>query len=227
VTIGVFETLRVRDGRVPLLDRHAARLARACTALGFSAPPSLRDVVAPWSTGDDCVVRVIVTPGGWQAGTRPVPPPASLQICIAATPHVPYPYKVLERSPFEAALAEARAAGADDALLLTIDGDVAEGTAWTVFWWEGERLATPPLSSGVLPGVARERLADLVELAEVRCTPQDLVGRSLFGANAVRGPIPLDSIQGRAVPENEGTRWLASAFWPSSSGTPEWRDVLA
>lgn len=160
------------------------------------------------------MVRVTVTAGGWQVGTRPVPPPASLRICIAATPHVPYPYKVLERSPFERALAEARAAGADDALLLTGDGYVAEGTVWTVFWWEGERLATPPLSLGVLPGVARERLGELVELVEVTRRPEAIVGRAIFAANAVRGVVRIECCGGGPVPEDPRTERLGAAFWP-------------
>lgn len=220
MTAGVFETLRVRDKRIPLLDRHAARLARACTALGFPPPPPLGDIVAPWSTGNDCVVRVAVTPGGCQVRRRPVPTSTPFKIRIAATPHVPYPYKVLERSPFEAALAEARAAGADDALLVTAEGYVAEGTAWNVFWWEGEMLATPPLSLGVLPGVARERLGELVELVEVSRRPEAILGGAIFAANAVRGIVRPKSLEGKPVSEDPRTEHLGAAFWPGAQWCP-------
>src|SRR2546430_7438871 len=41
---------------------------------------------------------------------------------------------------------EAEVAEADDALLLTTEGWVAEGTVWTVFWWDGDALRTPARS---------------------------------------------------------------------------------
>ena len=50
---------------------------------------------------------------------------------------------------------EADRAGADDALLLTLAGDVCEGTSANVFAIRGERLVTPPLSSGCLAGTTR------------------------------------------------------------------------
>lgn len=53
------------------------------------------------------------------------------------------------------ARAEAEAAGADDALLLNVFGEVAESTSANLFWIEGGELHTPPLTAGALPGVTR------------------------------------------------------------------------
>jgi branched-subunit amino acid aminotransferase/4-amino-4-deoxychorismate lyase len=223
VTAGVFETLRVRSGRVPLLDRHAARLERACAALDLPSPESLEALLVRWGVGDDCVVRVRVGPDGVRVTSRPEPPPTPLSIRFAKTAHRPYPHKVVERGPFEAALAEARAMGADDALLLTGAGRIAEGSTWRVFWWEAEVLATPPLSLGVLPGVARARLGELTRLVEVECGPADLVGKSIFAANAVRGVVRLRSLEGRPVPGDPRTERLVVGFWPPAGDGAERR----
>ncbi len=52
---------------------------------------------------------------------------------------------------------EAAAAGADEGLFFNIRGDLAEGTVSNVFLLqEGGRLVTPPVGSGLLPGIARE-----------------------------------------------------------------------
>ena len=53
------------------------------------------------------------------------------------------------------ARAEADAAGANEALLLNTDGFVVEGASSNLFWIEDETVCTPPLASGVLPGVTR------------------------------------------------------------------------
>jgi para-aminobenzoate synthetase/4-amino-4-deoxychorismate lyase len=216
MTAGIIETLRVRDGCIPLLERHVARLERACAALGLPFPVSLQNRLAPWCGGQDCVVRVRVGPDGLDLTSRPLPRAMPLTVLVARTLHRPYPHKVVERAPFEAALAEARAAGADDALLLTADGYVAEGARWSVFWWEGERLATPPLSLGVLPGVARERLGELVELVEVRCRPDAIVGRAIFAANAARGIVRIERLDDGPVGEDPRTVDLGTAFWPTA-----------
>ncbi len=52
--------------------------------------------------------------------------------------------------------AEALEAGAQEALMLTVEGHVAEGTVSNFFFVEDGRLLTPPLDLGVLPGITRE-----------------------------------------------------------------------
>jgi len=216
----VFETIRVRNGRAPLLTRHAARLAAACRALGLPLPEaSLERLVAPWLGAGEVVVRVEVGVHGATVTTRPVPLLAPLAVIVAITRHVAYPFKVTERSAFEAAQSEARAAGADDALLLTASGLVAEGTVWSIFWWEGGRLATPPLALGVLPGVGRARVLELEPAVERERTPVELRGRSAFAINAARGVVPIARLAGEPMPDHPRTARLAERFWPDGLTT--------
>ena len=60
------------------------------------------------------------------------------------------------------AVEDAHAAGYDEALLLTADGHLAEASAANVFVVRDGRLATPPLTDDVLPGITR---AAVIELA--------------------------------------------------------------
>jgi branched-subunit amino acid aminotransferase/4-amino-4-deoxychorismate lyase len=217
MSAAVFETLRIRAGRAPLLERHEARLAAACGALGLPQPePSLAEAVARRSGMRDGVVRVEVSARGTTVTTRDLPSLLPLAVLVASTPHAPYPYKVTSRAAFEAALAEARAVGggADDAVLITPGGLVAEGTAWNIFWWEADGLATPPLSLGVLPGVARGRVMELVPTMERERVPGDLVGRGLFATSAIRGVVPIERLNGAPVPPDSRTTQLADRFWP-------------
>jgi branched-subunit amino acid aminotransferase/4-amino-4-deoxychorismate lyase len=217
MSAAVFETIRVRAGRAPLLPRHEARLAAACGALGLPRPePSLADAVAAQAGMRDGVVRVEVSATGTAVTTRDLPSLLPLAVRVASTPHAPYPHKVTSRPAFEAALAEARVAGGegDDALLITPGGLVAEGTAWNIFWWEADGPATPPLSLGVLPGVARGRVMELVPTKERERAPGDLVGRGLFATNAIRGVVPIERLNGAPVPPDSRTTQLADRFWP-------------
>ena len=213
--VGLIETLRVREGRMPLLERHLARLHGSIAALGVPrAGRDPADLVRPFADMGEAVVRIEVTAGRVAVtvrGVAAVTPPAVITARVA---HESYPHKTTARRPFDAAAAEARAAGADDALLLTGQGYVAEGTAWNVCWWEGDRVQTPALGLGVLPGIGRGRVAELVTLEEVSATPAALGGRSLFLVNAVRGVVPLATLDGRGVPGNARTAELSRGFWP-------------
>lgn len=186
----------------------------ACAALEIPPPSeSLAHLVTPWLTRPDRVVRLEVGGGRVDVTTRDVPASIPVSIIVATTPHQPYPHKTTARSAFAAAAAEARAAGVDDALLLTAAGLVAEGTTWNIFWWESDRVATPPASLGVLPGIARSRVQALVPVVERSCRVADLVGTSLFATNAVRGVVPIARLAGGAVPVDPRTGDLASRFW--------------
>jgi branched-subunit amino acid aminotransferase/4-amino-4-deoxychorismate lyase len=213
--LGLIETLRVRDGAIPFLERHLARLARSLAALGLAAPDrDVAELVRPLAGIGEGVLRVEVRDGRASVTVRALPLPVSPHVVTARTSHVAYPHKTTARDAFERAAAEATAAGADDALLLTAAGWVAEGTVWTVCWWEGERVRTPALSLGVLPGIGRARLAELAPLDEDRAPREALVGRSLFLVNAVRGVVALAALDGAAVPQDPRTAEVARRFWP-------------
>ena len=170
---GLIETMRVRGGRLPFLERHLARLQASLVALGRPAPTGdLAEVaragaVPAEAGGADHVVRLAVLDGTATIATRELPhlnPPA---VIVATAPHAIYPHKSTSRGAFDLALAEAHAQGADDALLVSAGGGyIAEGTTWNVFWWEGDSLYTPALDLGILPGVGRARVMELAEVAE-------------------------------------------------------------
>lgn len=212
---GIIETVRVRRGVMPLLPLHAARFARSVAALGIPDPGPLAARVAALPRMEERVIRVEAGPHGIHVTTRDVPAPDPFTVATVVAPYRPYPHKITERAQFTSARAAARAAGADDALLVTDGGEVAEGTTWSCFWWVDEGIATPPLALGVLPGVARERLSTLLSLIERRATVAALEGLSLFAANAIRGVVPISRLDGIAVPSDPRTAELAGAFWPT------------
>jgi len=214
---GLIETMRVRDGRIPFLERHLARLGRSLGELGLPKPSQdVAALVRPFAGTGDAVLRVEVRNGQASVTVRELPrlgPPA---VITASEPHQPYPHKTTERDCFTDAGQEADVAEADDALLVTPEGWIAEGTVWTVFWWEGDTLRTPALDLGILPGVGRARVLEVAKRAEQgRYRKPALAGKSLFLTNAVRGIVPIASLDGAAVPADPRTAELAQRFWPT------------
>ena len=208
----LFETMRVRRGRIPLFHHHAARFAASVAALGLPPGLSLDDAAREADSVQEGVVRVEAGASGVQITSRSHDSPRP--ISVRAIPgYRPYPHKITEREQFTRACSAAQAAGADDALLVNEEGAPAEGTTWTLFWWDNGGLKTPALALGILPSVARARFAEMGALSEGQCPVDRLALRGCFAANAVRGVIPIREINGALVRADERTVRLAAKFW--------------
>ena len=206
----LIETVRVRDGAAPLWYLHLRRLVASCRTLGIPFPTAF-DVPAG---GADRVHRLEVGMGGVVVSTREVGAIKPVNLFTTAVAHLPYRHKLTERAVFIKAVAEARQAGADDALLLTGRGEVAEASIWCLFWWEGETLCAPALDLGILPGVSRMRIEEIAgPVAERHVGRRALGGKSLFVANAVRGVVEVATLDRMPVPQNPATGALAERFW--------------
>jgi branched-subunit amino acid aminotransferase/4-amino-4-deoxychorismate lyase len=208
----LLETVRVVQGRAPLWPLHLARLERSALALGLSLPAELE---VP-SGGADRICRFEFRGRGRVRLTeRGIERPVGLHLRTSGVPHRGYRHKTTDREWLDAARLDAASRGADDVLLLSEDGCAAESSIWSVFWWEGGRLAAPPLAFGILPGVARARLGELVGgLVESRVPGPRIPPLGPFLANAGRGIVPMLELDGERVVPSEETARLAAAFWP-------------
>jgi len=59
------------------------------------------------------------------------------------------------------AVHEAQRAGYDEAILLTEEGFVADGSGENIFVVKGGKITTPPLSTSILPGITRETVIQI------------------------------------------------------------------
>ncbi len=74
---------------------------------------------------------------------------------------------------------EARAAGAQEGILLNSSGYLTEGATSNIFLLKGNTISTPSLAAGLLPGITRKVLLDLasgigLQTEETWLSPQDL-----------------------------------------------------
>ncbi len=98
-------------------------------------------------------------------------------------------HKTTHRSLYDREYAQARADGFDDTLFRNEKNELTEGAISNLFIQQGERLSTPPLSSGVLPGIFRRHMLETNPAAEERTLllPDIMAADAIFLCNAVRG----------------------------------------
>jgi branched-chain amino acid aminotransferase len=131
--------------------------------------------------------------------------------------------KTTSRAEYVYARLEARRAGADDALFLTIDGHLSEGTSANIFLIRTSRtgsaleLATPSLDCAILPGTTRSWLLEWAARVglrpiEDRLTPDDLGGaEEAFLSSSVAGVLPVTRFDGRPIGTGRPGPWTHRA----------------
>jgi branched-chain amino acid aminotransferase len=125
--------------------------------------------------------------------------------------------KTTSRADYVVARLEARAAGADDALFLTIDGYISEATSANLFVVRDGGLATPSLACAILPGTTRDwilRWAGAVGLRpeEGLLTIRQLVeADEAFLSSSVAGILPLTRFAGEAIGDARPGPWTMRA----------------
>jgi branched-chain amino acid aminotransferase len=83
------------------------------------------------------------------------------------------------------AVAEANRAGYDEAILLTDDGFVADGSGENVFVVHGDVLATPPLSTSILPGITRDSIIQIAQDLGYTVEERNVIRSDLYLADEV------------------------------------------
>lgn len=239
---GLFETLLAVDGAVRHLEAHLDRMAAGCAVLGL---PNLdreaaRGLVlaAPGEAGltvGRAAVRLTLTAGSGGRGLdRPDAPVLVLLAAAASAPPAGAPARAVvagvrrnEGSPASRlktlsyldnvlARAQARRAGADEALMLNNRGWLACASAGNLFWLDGDVLATPALDCGVLAGLARGRVMAAagglgLEVREAHAGIEALAtADAVFLTNSLTGVRPLVSLNGQALGEDPRVAALAA-----------------
>jgi branched-chain amino acid aminotransferase len=117
---------------------------------------------------------------------------------------------------------------AETALLVDINGNVAEGPGFNVFAVEDGRLATP--ASDVLPGITRRTVFDLCQRLGLQVAATDVSTQALLAADEVfitstaGGIMPVTTIDGGKMGDGSVgpiTRRLTELYWQMHED-PEW-----
>jgi len=220
---GVFEAIKVTDGRPFALTRHLRRLARSAVGLGLPEPDQDRVRAAISEVlGQERLtygrIRVTYTGGIGPLGSgRKAGDPSLLVVVTAAqqatptTKAVTVPWPRNERGALAGlkttsyaenvmALAFAEERGGSEAIFANTQGLLCEGTGTNVFCVIEGRVFTPPLSSGCLAGITRELVLEWCDVLETDLTMQELAtADEVFLTSTTRDVQGLHDLDGRGL----------------------------
>lgn len=232
----VYEVMRTSAGEPVDFDAHLARLARsaALIALALPAEADIRAAVKRTlreAENRNSYIRIVVTRGAGEVGlatdladgasliviVKPLSlPPQALYTegaKLAIVEVVRTPRRAMDPSVKSGnylnnimALAEARRKGADEAVMCDANGSIAEGASSNVFVVRAGRVTTPALEVGLLAGITRGRVIELlrgagIALYEGLLSPEEVRGADeVFITSSIRGVMPVSTIDGRALP---------------------------
>jgi branched-chain amino acid aminotransferase len=125
------------------------------------------------------------------------------------------------------AVTEANNAGYDEAILLTAEGFVADGSGENIFVVRDGRIATPPLSMSILPGITREAVMDIAGdlgyvVDETNLIRSDLyLADEVFMCGTAAEVTPLRSIDDHELGVGEITLRIQEAYLDTVRGRSE------
>jgi len=239
---GVFETVKVVDGRPFALTRHLRRLRRSAEGLGLDVPAAaeIRQAVSEVLRDQDIPLgrlRITVTGGPAPLGSDRGEGPPTLAVVggpMAAPPAttaiatVPWRrndlgalagLKTTSYAENVVALATAGRQGASEAIFANTSGTLCEGTGSNIFYVVGGELRTPGLASGCLAGITRELVLEWYGGVE-RDEPFEVLSRAdeIFLASTTRDVQPVHRCDKRELTAPGPVTRDVIAAWDKRAG---------
>ncbi len=246
---GLFETMKATRGFIPFLNEHLQRLFRGLDILRMQLNVSASKVeFALYQTLHhnrlkDAYLRLTLSRenreiGSFQAGdgsnlivlAKPIEKPSPkfyeegvYAVVMEDLRIFPDPLCQINSTNYLRSLVAQRLAqekGADEALLLNTSGNVAEGATTNLFFFNGDKIVTPSLNEGPLPGVTRRVVLELLQKNYLPCEERAVTldevlnAKEAFITNAIKEIVPLTRVndhpigQGRPGPETAKIRNL-------------------
>lgn len=239
---GIFETLKTEFGKPILLNRHLTRLEKSAALLEMKIPDidsvkiAVFEVLSQEKAKNSALGRIRITvssgPGelgsargdGWTlvvTWSESNPWPSSCEVVVsdlvrnersvlAGAKTISYAENVL-------ALKRAKSAGASEAILLNLQGNVCEGTGSNIFIVKNNTVITPPGSDGLLAGITRDALIESipadVRFSELSFGLSDLMAADeVFVTSSTRDIQPVTKVNQTEFPIGPITTKLMGVF---------------
>ena len=244
---GLFETTRVADGRPFRLAQHLDRLSRGAEFVRIKLPFAPKDIqkfaaeLIARNSLPNAILRVTLTRGpgtrGYSANgsdrptlaltLHPLPPQpgdeplqwslvtASFRIPASDTLSA---FKSTSKILNVLARAEAEAQGADEALLLNTNGEVAEAAGGNLFWVYHDKICTVPSGRGVLPGITRAVVLEICQTLGLETNKRVIKpemlrnAEGIFVTQSALGIIPVVAFDGMPVAPSPLVDQIASGY---------------
>lgn len=185
---GLFETMKMINGKIPLIDYHVERLFYSMQVLGFPVPvvfskQNIEEEIIELAKKNDCLklARVRLTVSRGNGGINDCDDKLQYTIeCMAADGNInrlnengfvidifPDALKSCDKFSnlkstsylhYVMAARFAKERELNDALILNQHNRICEASIANIFWIKNETVYTPPLSEGCVAGVIRKYL---------------------------------------------------------------------
>ncbi|QZY54812.1 aminotransferase class IV [Crassaminicella profunda] len=201
---GLFETLKVHTGKVYFIDEHLKRLNSSCKELNIGLHYDLKlikkyieDLMISnhivsgvvkiiYAKNKDSYDLLITTRQNMYNKERYE---KGFMVSFATTRKNQYAKLTYIKSNnyLENILAkqEALQNGYDEAIFLNVDGILSEGTCTNIFFVKEKTIYTPSISCGILPGIMRKKVIDLINILGLPLKIGTFQKEDLFHANEI------------------------------------------
>jgi branched-chain amino acid aminotransferase len=229
---GLFETMRVVAGWPFRLAQHLERMTRGADFLKIKPPFTPKELqqfaeqLIEKNQMPEAILRVTLTRGPGERGYTPkAEGRPTVVMMLHAAPSAENPvhwslitssFRVLAADPLSSfktlnklkhvmARAEAAEKGADEALLINTNGEVAETTSGNLFWVFDDKICTTPTGRGVLPGITRAVVLEICQtlglLTNKRVIKPEALENSegIFVTQSALGVVPVATFDGEPV----------------------------
>ncbi len=243
---GLFETMRAYSGRIFRLEKHLERLLKSAKALSlpldaFDLKRACHDTLRA-NKLKEARIRLTVSMGEGEAAPD-LPRHPKPTVLVTAARYVPLSDEVYRKgckvvvstidrdsqSPLShlksanylnqiLARREARASGADEAILLNERGFLCEGSTSNIFLVSKRNLITPGEESGCLPGITRQVVIELAQELGISLVRREvrleelLQADEAFLTNSIMELMPVAEVNGQRIGRGKVTERLMQSY---------------
>lgn len=245
---GLFETIPVAHGRPFRWAQHLERMTRGADFLKIKFPYGVKELrslasqLIERNQMPNSLLRVTLSRGVGERGYSPKNADSpTLVMSLHEAPEIDLerpPVWTLKTSPHKLpvvdpvatyknnnkllqiiAKMEAEADGADDALMLNTNGEVAETSSANLFWIYRDTVYTTPTGRGMLPGLTRAVVLEICQAQNIPAGKRIIKPDALFNSEAIflalssYGIVDVSEIDGRPVPVSPMVDQIRQAYW--------------
>ena len=222
---GAFETMRVCNGKILLVNEHMNRLLRGLKILGVKCIYSKKNMIS-------CMRRTLDANGLKDARLRLIIRKYNRKIDISVVASAYHPFSIRKyKNGFRAVLAkdrykgklplsnvkaidygfyckaylQASRQGCDEAIILNRQGYVVEGSHTNIFLVQNKSLITPSLKCGCLNGIIRKVVIGLAKEKGIKCKAtfirleNFMEAEEAFLTNSLIGIMPVTCVNNQKI----------------------------
>lgn len=221
--LGLFETILIRE-KAHFLEDHLHRLNQSLKRFGFDCfvgATAVEDLIQTHSLRNTGL-KLIVTEKNLFATVRPIPydlqsnqmgQKVTISRVIRSKHSQLISHKTLNYGENILELRRAKETGYDDCLFVNEDGHVTESAIANLFMIYEDKIITPSIADGLLPGIIRKKVMEKYQVYEEHINIEQLKScQGAFLTNSLLSAMPISYVEDVHLPRHPVCDELISFF---------------